>query len=200
MLLIYLLLHFAVLFPKKSIANINGESGIYYGAGVGYMIPTSNLKTIGNANNIGFTLGVYDEQMMIGLTFDIFGNSLMKHRNTYQIWHNDSLYLENNYFGANITLTYGYNMFQIGNMKVYATVALGYTGITYKSIEPNHDIEKGSLLISPGIHLQYPITAKSHLRLAIEYQIANRRLKDPLNTDFTGNFFHVKLMYVGCLF
>lgn len=173
------------------------RSGIYYGVGLGFMMPTGNLNAIGNGHSLGINAGLVEGKMMLGFAFDMFGNSLKSQRPTFNVWHHDSLYQENEYFGANIALKFSYGLISNERFDWNVTTALGYTNITYKSIEPGKDVDKGSLLFSPGISIQYFITKQSALWLQLEYHIANRKLKDNFSTDFSGNFFGIKLMYVG---
>lgn len=170
------------------------KTGIYTGLNFGTWFPDNRNKVLGNPPIIGLTLDFKGAKNSFGLNFDLIGWPIGKTTEPVKIKFGDSLLTRNEYFGAQITLDYCRQFLETKRFAFEEMCGIGYGQLTYYNPDQYTNVDKSSLVISPGISIRYAITRQVFLQLKTQYCIANYKLKDNVSTDFKGNYLITKFV------
>ena len=170
------------------------REGMYLGMSFGTWFPDGHNKVLGNPLIFGPALFLKYDRSLFSFEFDLI--SLEEKNNSvspFQVKLDDSVVTQNDFFGYNIMLGYGYQVWSFNHFEMNALFSLGYGRLSYYNPDQYTDIGKSSLIMSPGLNLMYYGRA-INLQLKSHFDLVNYAMRDKVSTDLRGNYFRVKLI------
>lgn len=163
------------------------------GLSAGTWFPDGKNSVLGNPLMAGLVMELKSGKGALSLVFDLIVN--VKDTDTLYINYNNGLVKRNHYNAGQIGLEFDYELYSKNRWAVEAGGGLGVGNVSYYN--PNRDIsvDKTSLFVNPGVSLRYHVGRKSYFKFRTQYYVANYKLKDPVSTDFKGNYLTTKLIF-----
>lgn len=179
------------------VAQENSEfrkTGVYFGMNFGTWFPDNSNRVLGNPVIFGFTLDLRGPRNSCGFTADgLLQGQTMK---PVMIKFGDSVLIRNEYSGAQFTLDYYRQLLEFKHFVFEGLFGLGFGTISYYNPDKYTNIDKSSLILSPGFSIRF-IVDQSFIQIKAQYCIADYRLKDGISTDFKGNYLLTKIVVGG---
>lgn len=173
------------------------HSGIYLGLSVGTWFPDNKNKVLGNPLILGFSADYKFSKNTLGINFDLIGFFINQTTEPVKIKFNDTVLVRNEYFGGQVSIDYGRELWGNDRLMLDALCGLGYGEMNYYHADRGVNVSKRSLIINPGLGIRYLVSKKIYLQFKTQYYIANYKLKDNVSTDFSGNYLVTKLIIGG---
>nr|WP_121269825.1 hypothetical protein [Pedobacter schmidteae] len=182
--------------PNTLLAQENTRSelkkdGFYLGAGTGTWFGTGKNTILGNPLLFDLALELKSGRGSLAFSFDLI-TSISTTDTLYLKKDNDVLKADR-YFGAQFGLEYSHELYSRNRFALEAIGGAGYGALSFKGAETK-DYDKSSLYLNPGFGARYFVSDHTFIRLKLQYNTANYKLKDQGSTDISGNFITAKLI------
>ncbi len=179
----------------------NGErlekTGLYMGINFGTWFPDGQNKVLGNPLIFGPYADFMGEDRGFGLSFDLIGIPKVKTTEPIYIKYGDSLLVRNGYFGAELMLNFYQEILETKRFVFRGICGLGYGELSYYNPDQYTNINKKSMVLSPGVDIRYFLFKRVFVRTQLQYSIANYKLRDNISTSFKGNYLTVRFSVGG---
>ncbi len=181
----------------KEIKRNKNQTSINVAIPMGAWIPLGNLKTVGSHPYLGMRIGMKYRKLFAGVEF---GFKFIKSPNTYQVYENDSLYDTDHFFGANLGLELGYELFFIKNNHFDLIGGVAFDGFTALKVDypgTDDDLTKSinSLNLNIGVGYKYFLNPYNYIGVEWKYNFVD--YNNPKGTNLSGNAITINLIYCG---
>jgi hypothetical protein len=162
---------------------------------VGAWIPQGNLSVVGSHPFIGLRGGVKYKK----LTADVsLGFKFGKAAELYQVYHNDSLWNTDHFFGGYLGLDVGFEALSISNNTFEIVGGIAYEGFDALKVDDpnsNNDISKSlnSLNLNVGIGYRYYFVDRNYFGVDIKYNFVD--FQNTGATDLSGDVLSINFLY-----